>query len=126
MAQGTTATILGTITDPSGAVIADATVQVTNTGTGNVHSVTTDPQGRYSVSNLDIGDYEVQVSKAGFNATVHKGITLSVGSQSVVDVALLVGAQTQTVTVERRQFRWRQPIPLFPNSLTPSRCATCP
>ncbi len=100
VAQGTTATILGTVTDPSGAVIADATVQVTNTGTGNVHSVTTDPQGRYSVSNLDIGDYEVQVSKAGFNATVHKGITLSVGSQSVVDVALLVGAQTQTVTVE--------------------------
>ena len=80
VAQGTTATISGTVTDPSSAVIADAAVQVTNTSTGNVHSVTTDPQGQYSVPNLDIGDYEVQVSKAGFNATVRKEITLSVGS----------------------------------------------
>jgi hypothetical protein len=99
-AQGSTATILGTVTDPSGAAVADAGVQVRNTGTGITQSVMTDAQGRYSVPNLDIGDYEVQVTKAGFTTMLRKGITLTVGSQSVVDASLAVGTQTQSVTVQ--------------------------
>jgi hypothetical protein len=49
---------------------------------------------------LGVGDYEVQASKAGFATLLHKGITLTVGSQNVVDFSLQIGQQTQTVTVE--------------------------
>ena len=99
-AQGTTATISGIVTDSSHGAIAEAAITVKNVGTGITVSATTDAQGRYSVPDLEIGDYEVQVSKAGFTAMIHKGVTLTVGSNSVVDFALSVGSQTQTVTVE--------------------------
>jgi len=98
--QGATATILGTVTDSSGAAIADAAVQVKNVGTGLVQSTTSDAQGRFNVPDLGIGEYEVQASKMGFSNVVHRGITLTVGAQSVVDFSLPVGQQTQTVTVE--------------------------
>ena len=93
MAQGTAAAIAGTVTDPSGAAVPEAAVQVTNVGTGIEQSATTDAQGRYSVLNLEIGAYEVQVSKAGFSTLVKKGITLTVGNQTVVDFALSVGTR---------------------------------
>src|SRR5579864_8438776 len=99
-AQGATATILGTVTDMSGAAVPDAMVQVKNAGTGATQSIATDAQGRFRVPDLGIGDYEVQAAKTGFSTMVHKGITLTVGSQSVVDFALPVGQQQQTVTVE--------------------------
>ncbi len=99
-AQGTTATILGTVTDASGATIPDAAVQVKNVGTGQTQSVQSDAQGRYRVPDLIVGDYEVQATKAGFATVVHKGITLTVGSQGVVDFSLAVGQTQQTVTVE--------------------------
>ena len=65
-AQGTTATILGTVADSSGAVIADATIQVKNVGTGVTQSTTSDAQGRFSVADLGVGDYEVQARKQDF------------------------------------------------------------
>ena len=99
-AQGTTAAVLGTVSDASGGSIPDASVVVTNVGTGIMQSATTDAQGRYSVPNLEIGDYQVEVSKDGFTTVVRKGITLTVGSQTVVDFSLPVGTQTQKVTVE--------------------------
>jgi hypothetical protein len=99
-AQGASATILGTVTDMSGAAIPNAMVQVKNTGTGVTQSVAADAQGRFRVPDIGIGDYEVQASQTGFSTVVHKGITLAVGSQTVVDFALPVGQQQQTVTVE--------------------------
>ena len=99
-AQVSTATILGRVMDASGAVIAEAAVQVTNTGTGITQSTTTDAAGRFTVPNLGLGDYEVQASKTGFSTVVRRGITLNIGAQSVVDFTLPVGQQIQTVTVE--------------------------
>ena len=99
-AQGTTATILGTVTDATGAAIPDAMVQVKNVGTGQTQSIQSDAQGRFRVPDLIVGDYEVQATKAGFATIVHKGITLTVGSQNVVDFTLAVGQTQQTVTVE--------------------------
>ena len=99
-AQGTTATVLGTVADMSGAAIPDAMVQVKNVGTGVTQTVTADAQGRYRVPDLSVGDYEVQATKPGFSTVVHKGITLTVGTQAVVDLSLAVGQQQQTVTVE--------------------------
>ena len=99
-AQQNTATILGTVTDPTGASIAGAAVEVRNVGTGMVQATATDAAGRYNVPDLPVGDYEVQASKDGFATVVHKGITLTVGSQNVVDFSLAVGQTQQTVTVE--------------------------
>lgn len=99
-AQAATGTILGTVTDSSGAAIPEASMQVRNIGTGATQVVTADAQGRFRVPDLIVGDYEVQAAKTGFSTVVHKGITLTVGSQNVVDFALPVGQQQQTVTVE--------------------------
>jgi hypothetical protein len=99
-AQANTATILGTVTDTSSGAIPDAKVQVTNTGTGATQVTETDSQGRYRVPVLPIGEYDIQSEKEGFQSAVHKGITLTVGADVVVDFALSVGAVTQTVTVE--------------------------
>ncbi len=99
-AQATAGTILGTVTDSSGAVIPNAMVQVTNTGTRATQTTTTDAQGRYRVPDLSPGDYEVQTQAAGFQSLIHGGITLTVGSDSVVDFSLQVGQVTQTVTVQ--------------------------
>lgn len=99
-AQGPTAAIQGTVTDPSGAAVVGAAVEVTNVDTGLSQTVATNNQGRYTVPVLAIGNYRLQASQAGFETVVHSGITLSVGSASVVDFALQVGQQQQTVTVQ--------------------------
>jgi Carboxypeptidase regulatory-like domain len=100
VAQATAGTILGTVTDSSGGGVPDAAVQVTNTGTAAVQTTTTDAQGRYRVPDLPVATYDVQTEKSGFETVVHKGVTLTVGSDSVVDFSLPVGQVTQAVTVE--------------------------
>ncbi len=99
-AQGTGATILGTVSDTTGAVIPSAAIQVKNLGTGQTQTTQSDPQGRYNVPDLGVGNYEVQASKEGFATLVRRGITLTVGSQNVVDFSLQVGQAQQVVTVE--------------------------
>ena len=98
--QGATATILGTVTDVTGAALPEALVQVRNSGTGATQSVTSDSQGRFRIADLSVGDYEVESGKSGFATVVRRGVTLNVGAQVVVDFALPVGKQQQTVTVE--------------------------
>jgi hypothetical protein len=98
--QAQTATIQGTVTDATGAIVPGAAIQVKNIGTGTAQDFTTDAQGRYRVPDLGIGDYSVQAAKQGFQTVVRAGITLTVGVESVVDLTLAVGQSTQTVTVE--------------------------
>ncbi len=62
-AQTATATILGTVSDPSGAAVPEATAQAKNTETGLIQSVVSDAQGRYRIADLPIGTYDVQVQK---------------------------------------------------------------
>jgi len=99
-AQAATASIQGTVTDASGAAVPDAAVQVRNVGTGATQNVTSNAQGRFTAADLAVGAYELRASKAGFQTLVRTGITLTVGAQAVVDFALTVGQQQQTVTVE--------------------------
>jgi hypothetical protein len=98
-AQVRTATISGTATDSSGAVLVGAKIEVKNLGTGITQSAITDSQGRYSIPDLSVGDYEVRAPANGFQTVVRTGITLTVGSQPVADFTLPTGAQTETVTV---------------------------
>jgi hypothetical protein len=99
--QGSTnAAVLGTVTDSASAVVPNASVRVTNVATGQAQQVATDAQGRYTIADLPIGNYEGQASAQGFQTTVRRGITLTVGAQAVVDFSLSVGQTQQTVTVE--------------------------
>jgi len=99
-AQGSTAAVVGTVNDMSGAAIPGASVEVRNTGTGAVRNTTTDERGRYRVPELLIGQYEIQASNAGFQTVVQRGITLTTGAELVVDFSLRVGAVQETVTIE--------------------------
>ncbi|MBV9507770.1 MAG: carboxypeptidase regulatory-like domain-containing protein, partial [Acidobacteriia bacterium] len=99
-AQAQNAAVSGIVTDATGAVLAGAAVEVRNVGTGVSVSLMSDEQGRYRAPDLQIGDYEIQASRPGFQSVVHKGITLTIGSQLVVDFSLPVGQSQQTVTVQ--------------------------
>src|SRR5687767_7591044 len=97
VAQGTSATLLGTVTDSSQAVMPSVEITVRNVGTGLTRSALTDEQGRYIVQELEIGTYEVQGSLAGFQTVLHRGIAATVGSRIVVDIVLPVGQVSETV-----------------------------
>src|SRR6202162_5846793 len=96
---GITASISGTVTDPSGAVIAGATVTATNLDTGVVTTLTTNSQGFYSFQELPLGKYSVTVTQTGFKSYVQTGIMLDVNDALVIDVALQVGQTTEKVEV---------------------------
>ena len=99
-AQGTTATIRGTVTDASGAVIAGGDVQIKNVDTGQTQNAKTDAQGRFWCRIWRWAIMRCKPRKTGFSTVVHKGIELTVGAQRVVDFSLAVGQSQQTVTVE--------------------------
>src|SRR5258706_9084672 len=97
-AQVTGATLSGTVTDASGAVIANAQVAIRNTATGIAKDTTTDSAGFYAAPNLPAGPYEVKVTAAGFNTLV-TNVTLAVGAQQTLNVPMKVGETSQTVQV---------------------------
>jgi hypothetical protein len=98
-AQEITATILGTVTDSSGAVIPDATVSVTNLSTKAERRTTTTTAGVFFFTSLPIGDYKLRVTKEGFKQYERTSIHLDVNQKLSFDVALEVGATTQAITV---------------------------
>lgn len=99
-AQTTTATISGTVTDASGAAVAGAKVDVKNVATGVVQSTTSNGQGRFRLGELLVGDYDLQAAQTGFQTVVRKGVTLTVGNETIIDFSLPIGQSQQTVTVE--------------------------
>jgi hypothetical protein len=100
LAQTTTGSIVGTVTDPSGAAVPGATVTVTNEGTGIVViRLTTDPSGNYVATTLLPGRYSITVEATGFKKSVSPGINLSVQDRLGVNVTLEVGQVTETVEV---------------------------
>ena len=92
-------TIQGVITDPTGAVVPAATVQVSNVDTNVSTTVQTDASGRYFVPNLRVGTYSVTVTRSGFKTVIRSGIILQVNQIAEIDVALQLGESSQTVTV---------------------------
>ena len=97
--QVNTARIVGTVTDQSGGVIANATVVVTNVDTGVARNLVTDDAGEFFAPNLNAGKYSVRVSAPGFQAFERQNMELEVGKDSRIDAQLTPGQITQTVTV---------------------------
>ncbi len=94
------ATIVGAVTDPSGAAIPNATVTLTNTETGHVTQVTTNDAGQYAAPALQIGHYKALAEVAGFKKTEKSDITLQVGDRARVDFKMEIGNTQESVTVE--------------------------
>jgi len=94
-----TATIVGTVTDPSGGVIPGAKVAVSNPEKGFTREFTTNTAGEYTAAKVPIGDYVITAENEGFQKLVRSGITLAVGQTLRVDMHLQVGPTTQEVTV---------------------------
>jgi len=92
-----TGAMTGRVTDPQDAVIANATVKVTNLETGSVSTVTTSSEGTYRVENLQPGNYKIEVTASGFaTGTSAKDIVVEVSKPTSVDVKLgLVGATAE-------------------------------
>src|SRR5437660_1348725 len=91
--------LTGTVTDPSGAAIAGAKVQATNTQTGLKPSVTTNETGLYRITLLPVGPYELEVQAAGFGTKKITGIALTAGSVATVDIAMTLAGTATTVEV---------------------------
>ena len=96
----TTAQINGTVSDSSGGVLPGATVTGVQTETGFRRESVTSTDGSYSLTNLPIGPYRLEVSLSGFRSYVQTGIVLQVGSNPVVPITLQLGNVAETVSVE--------------------------
>src|SRR5262249_44652216 len=97
--DSSTATLKGSVVDPQGAVVAGATVTVTNTATGISKSVRTTEDGAYQITALPPGTYQVTFEAHGFSREVAKGLQLTVGQHLVYDGHMKVGAATETIEV---------------------------
>ena len=94
-----TGSILGTVTDSSGAVIAGATVVVTNESTNLTAQAITDGQGQYRILAIPIGSYRVEASVAGFRKEIQTGVVLTVNEQREISFQLKVGDTSEQVSV---------------------------
>src|SRR6516225_10682578 len=98
-AQVAGGTILGTVSDPSGAAVPKVAVSIKNVATGVARDVTTDSAGFYTLPNVLPGQYDVTASAPGFSTLVRSGITMAVGQTVELNLTLQVGAVTQQVEV---------------------------
>jgi len=98
-AQTTSTSIVGTVTDPSGAAVAGAKVTARNVRTGVLTETVTTTTGDYAIPLLDVGEYSVTVEVEGFKPETRSGIRLQVNEKVRVDFELQVGAVTERITV---------------------------
>ncbi len=98
-AQATEGTILGNVTDQTGAAVANTMVTVTNTGTGVKRETRSNESGEYVVTNLPLGAYSVSVEAKGFKRAFQASVPITVKARVRVDVALEVGETTQRIEV---------------------------
>ena len=98
-AQQATALLIGTVKDPSGAVVSGAGVTLKNSETNVKRTTTTNKDGDFLFTLIPVGVYEVQIDQQGFSKYLRKGITLQINQNARLDVQLAVGASTQILEV---------------------------
>lgn len=106
LGQTTTAALRGTVTDPAGAVIPNATITVRGIDTGRTYTTQTNTAGAYYVPGLPPGGYTLTIEKEGFRRLVREGIVLTVNQEAEVNLGLAVGTLAQETVV-------REAVPLI-------------
>src|SRR5207247_5782802 len=99
LAQSTFGGFVGTVKDPSGAVIAGATITVKNVGTSSTRTANTNETGSYTVVNLEPGDYEITMDQPGFQTVTRANLQLLARQTVRVDGVMPLLSQAQTVEV---------------------------
>ena len=99
-AQFDAATVLGAVTDATGARVPGATVTLKNADTGIVSTTITDSEGNYQFLNVRIGTYSVRAELQGFSAAIAENITIVVNARQRVDLTMKVGDVGETVVVQ--------------------------
>jgi len=94
------ATIVGTVTDPSGAAVPGVQVTITNTDTGVVHHILSNDAGQYVAPDIHIGHYNLSIEASGFKAAHRNDLVLQVGDRTRVDFALEIGTTNESINVE--------------------------
>src|SRR5262249_30571233 len=97
--QAINGSIRGRVTDPAGAAIPKADVNVVNNATGYARDFESGDDGYFVIPNLPIGNYTLTLKKEGFQTERHSGIALDAGTEAVIDTQLKVGAVSTTVEV---------------------------
>jgi outer membrane receptor protein involved in Fe transport len=97
--QAVFGSILGTVSDPSGAAVPGAKVSITNIGQGVSYATTTNTSGNYEQTHLIPGNYSVRIEATGFQSFIQQSVTVNVDAVAKVDATLTVGAVTQEITV---------------------------
>jgi len=105
LALGQDATVVGTVTDPTGSVLPKATIKITSINTGQVRTLTTNESGQYVAPDLAVGQYDVQAQAPGFKVASLKNVVLNVGDRRRLDFAMQVGNVQESVTVEANEVR---------------------
>src|SRR5689334_9151942 len=88
---GQNGTVVGTVTDPQGGVVAGVTITITNTDTGLVKTFTTNESGAYVAPDLNIGRYNIKASASGFKVAEQKDLKLQVGDRLRIDFQMAMG-----------------------------------
>src|SRR6185436_11721637 len=99
VAQTDRGTITGTVSDPTGAVIANAVIEAKNVANGQTYTATSTETGNYTLPQLPAGSYEVTVSVQGFKKFTRQGLTLAPTQAMRIDVGLEVGSSAESVTI---------------------------
>jgi len=113
-----TAPISGSVTDPNGAVIAGAAVNVKNPTTGTEFNATTNDSGSFTIPAVESGVYTIRITAAGFKAAVVKDFKVNVGTPASVNVTLQVGVQTEEIQVSGGSEVLQTQSPTVNNTLT--------
>lgn len=125
-AQSNTGSITGVVQDPNGAIVPNATVTITNTGTNDTRTVQTDADGRYEVPALPTGIYRVTAKISGFQDSSVSDIRLAVGEKARVDLKLNVGGIGEVVDVIADQTRVDTETATVGDTINEARIANAP
>ena len=100
LGQTTTATLSGEVQDAAGAILSGVRITAKNTQTGATRETATLSDGRYSLTSLEPGQYEIRAERGGFKVAFQTGVVLTVGGATVVDLIMQVGDVSETVEVK--------------------------
>ena len=121
-----TASVQGTVSDATGAVVARANVALTDEATAVRHTTVSDASGVYLFPSVSIGTYDLTVTAAGFKTYEQKGIVLEVGSSIAINPALAVGTASQSVEVQAEGLALQTEDPTFKQTIDSSEVTEMP